>query len=252
MSVDFAPRDKSPAIKLGDFLFKYRNAVFPLLIVALFVAFRPIEWTFDGEPYEQSKNLVAIFVVLTGLGLRAAVIGLAYIKRGGVDKKVYADRLVSEGFFAACRNPLYLGNMIVYLGVFLMHGNPLLILLGTGLFLAIYSAIIAAEEHYLLGRFGEVYRDYMASVPRWAIRIAVLRTEMRRMRFDWRLVLAKDYSTVASASMALLAAEVLESVRAHEAADLSARAPIYAGLALLVGVATLGIRHWKKTRPRPA
>jgi len=251
MSADSPPRDKSFAIKLGDFLFKYRNAVFPFLIVTLFVAFRPIEWTFAGEPQEQLKNVIAILVVLAGLGLRAAVIGLAYIKRGGVDKKVYADRLVSEGFFAACRNPLYLGNMVVYLGIFLMHGNPLLILLGTGLFLVIYSAIIAAEEHYLLGKFGDVYRDYMASVPRWSIRIAVLRAEMRRMRFDWRLVLAKDYSTVASASMALLAAEVLENVRAHEAADLADRAPIYVGLALFVGVATLTVRHWKKSHPRP-
>ena len=91
-------------------------------------------------------------------------IGFRYIKRGGKDGRIFAQGLVTEGVFAHCRNPMYLGNLLVVLGLLGTAGNPVGLCAGGAFFLLAYGAIVAAEETYLLGRFGDEYRAYCAFV----------------------------------------------------------------------------------------
>ena len=125
---------------------------FPLAGLALFAAFRPL-------PVHGASGIASdaagIALVVLGQALRIAVVGLAYIKRGGMDKRVYADELVSGGLFAHCRNPLYAGNALILAGLLLVHGAWPVLLLGGCFFAVTYRAIVAAEERYLEGRFGE-------------------------------------------------------------------------------------------------
>jgi hypothetical protein len=62
-------------------------------------------------------------------------------------------------------------------------------------FLVAYTCIIAAEEQYLCGRFGEVYADYSRRVPRWLPTLRGLSSTLRSTRFDWLKVLRKEYGT---------------------------------------------------------
>lgn len=228
---------KNPAfIAYGDFLFKRRNLVFPIFLVCLFLAFPP-----NPAPL---LPWIGLACAVTGQLLRMAVIGFAYIKRGGLNKKVYADTLVTGGFFAACRNPLYVGNALILGGLLLMHGNPIVLIIGGAFFLVGYQAIIATEENFLQNKFGREYEDYCAGAPRWRIRIGRLPTALQGMAFNWRKVVYKDYSTVFSWGTQAMA---LCAYRGYSA---QGRAPIqwfYAmfGLAAL----TLMIRLVKKTFP---
>lgn len=119
-------------IAIGNFLFRFRNQLFPAIIVVLFLLMPPPALVLDNPLLTLAKDAVAILVILAGLALRATVVGYQYIQRGGLRKKVYAKDLVTEGMFGVCRNPLYVGNMLLYCGVFLLHGNPLLIVIGIG------------------------------------------------------------------------------------------------------------------------
>lgn len=201
---------KNWLVKTGDFLFKTRNFLFPALIVTLFFLRLPAYEYFDSFLLEEIKDWVAVAIVLLGLSLRAAVIGFRYIKRGGLNKKVYAEHLVTDGFFAVCRNPLYVGNLIIYAGVLLMYGSPLVMLLGAALFLFIYTAIVAAEEYFLTEKFGDAYRAYCRDVPRWWMRWSRLKAATSGMKFNAARVLAKDYTTIANAIIALLLIELVE------------------------------------------
>ena len=107
-------------VAIGNFLFRTRNWLFPLFILAVFIPFRPTDLLFGSGTV---KAAVAIAVVVLGLFIRASVVGFAYIKRGGLKKKVYADNLVTDGIFGVVRNPLYVGNVLIYIGVFIMHGH---------------------------------------------------------------------------------------------------------------------------------
>src|SRR5205814_7404454 len=88
-------------------------------------------------------------VASAGQMLRAATIGLEYIIRGGRKRQVYAEKLVQGGVFAHCRNPLYLGNFVILLGVGLASNSVLFLCIAIPFFAFAYWALIAAEENYL-------------------------------------------------------------------------------------------------------
>lgn len=229
-------RSNPQFIAYGDLLFKRRNAIFPIFLLCLFLAFPPL-------PHPQLP-WIGLTITVCGQLLRMAVIGFAYIKRGGLNKKVYADTLVTSGFFEACRNPLYVGNVLILGGLLLMHGNPIVIFIGSIFFLSAYQAIIATEENFLRNKFGEEYTHYCTKVPRWWIRFERLPTVFRSMEFNWRKVIYKDYSTIFSwgaQAIALLAYREYSSTRHASISWLYAL--------LLLGFVTLLIRLAKKRFP---
>lgn len=195
--------NKPLMVQLGNFFFKFRNRLFPLIIVALFALAPPPASLFGSEHLERLKDTLALAIALAGLAFRGWVIGFVYIKRGGMDKKVYAANLVTEGIFGLCRNPLYVGNMLIYIGVFLMHGNPWVTITGIALFFFIYQCIIAAEEFYLTDKFGAGYQDYCRDVSRWIPNFAKLKEATSGMGFNFRRVIIKDYSTIATTIITL-------------------------------------------------
>jgi protein-S-isoprenylcysteine O-methyltransferase Ste14 len=241
------PAEGSALVRWGNFFFKYRNGVFPLVLLALFVGFRPV-YPEGNERLDNWTDLLGLAIALAGQALRFAVIGYAYIKRGGKNKQVYAEHLVTDGFFRHSRNPLYLGNLIVLLGLFIIHGNPWVYALGVPFFLFAYSAIVAAEEAYLRGKFGEEYEEYCRQVNRWLPDFRGLRRTMNSMRFAWRRVVLKEYgSTFAwcAGALLLLAYDTLAYFQYEQ------RQAYLNGLAALLVAATanwLMIRWLKKSR----
>ena len=176
-------------IKIGNFFFRFRNYVFPLAILLVLIPSPPL------FPDGRLALALGLLVIVCGQGLRAMTIGLAYIKRGGREKRVYADGLVCDGLFAHCRNPLYVGNILMLLGFGVALNSRLCLVVGGACFLFIYSAIVRAEENFLRGKFGAAFEDYCRAVPRWRVRLAGLGATLRSMQFHWRRLLVKEYGT---------------------------------------------------------
>jgi len=242
-------------IRIGDFFFKYRNVFFPISLIALFVAFPPPNQYLGNETLEEFKDAVAIIVTLSGLFFRAAVIGFAYIKRGGINKKVYAENLVTEGFFGVCRNPLYVGNMLIYIGIFLFHGHPAVFLIGTVGYWLIYESIIAAEEFFLRGAFGPGYQAYCRDVPRWIPNFQRLERATKGIAFSFKRVLIKDYTTIANAVIALLLLELLEHLVAKPWSAFLHELPLLLTPVVVMATATGVIafskrKKWLRDSPR--
>lgn len=207
---------KTPIIRIGDFLFKFRNLLFPVFVIALCLWRVPVEDYAFAPGLEEWKDIVAILIVLAGLAIRATVIGFRYIQRGGKNKRVYAADLVTDGIFGLCRNPLYVGNLTICAGLMLMHGDPLVMIVGMAAFLFSYTAIVRAEEAFLLAKFGPAYEAYMRDVPRWLPKLGQFREATEGMSFNWSRVIAKDYTTFVSAAAALLIIEQWEEVFGDE------------------------------------
>ncbi|MGH7709849.1 MAG: methyltransferase family protein [Gemmatimonadaceae bacterium] len=211
MTSDHRQQPPTLLVRYGNFLFQRRNALFPIVLLALLIGLRPV-YLAGNERLDALRDVAGVLVALAGQVLRVAVIGYAYIIRGGKNSRIYAEDLVTGGFFAHCRNPLYAGNVLVLLGLFMIHNNPWLYVIGVPFFLTAYSAIVAAEEAYLRERFGLAYEVYMRDVPRWVPRLRGLRESVAGMRFNWRRVVLKEYgSTFAwtATAVALLASETL-------------------------------------------
>ena len=176
-------------IRIGNLLFHYRNALFPL-VYALFI--------FRSQPFTHNYRLaffLGFLVALAGQFLRAATIGLEYIIRGGRNRQVYAEGLVQGGMFAHCRNPLYVGNFLILLGLGIASNSLLFLSLGIPFFVFAYAAIIAAEEDYLRNKFGEEFTRYCARVNRLVPRFSGIGRTLTGMRFNWRRLITAEYGS---------------------------------------------------------
>jgi len=183
-------------ITIGNFFFKYRNFLFIFLYLALFIPSAPLftEATF-GPEYQLYPLIIGLFITVFGQLIRGVTIALAYIVRGGKDKKVHADDLVTEGIFKHCRNPLYVGNILMLVGVGILINSLLFTALFIPLFLFIYQAIVLAEENFLRGKFGEQFDAYCKKVSRWLINFNGIAGTVGSMKFNGKRWLTKEYNT---------------------------------------------------------
>lgn len=76
---------------------------------------------------------------------------------------------LAEGPYARTRNPMYVGELAVWLGWALWLGSPLVLLAALLLFIGM-QRVIRREERDLATQFGDDYRRYAAAVPRWILR----------------------------------------------------------------------------------
>jgi protein-S-isoprenylcysteine O-methyltransferase Ste14 len=85
--------------------------------------------------------------------------------------------LIVSGPFAYVRNPLYIGNILLYIGLGIMSFAvfPVLQIIALCFFLWQYHLIIDLEEKYLRDRFGEDYSDYVKNVSSITPRITPYR-----------------------------------------------------------------------------
>lgn len=187
-------RQPSLLVRYGNFLFKYRNGIFPLILIPLLLLLKPKQ-PFNNIVWGEWLNLAGLAIALLGQAIRVAVVGLAYIVRGGHDHKVHADDLVTGGIFSHCRNPLYVGNLLILLGLFVIHNNMWVYVLGIPFFLTAYISIVAAEEHFLADKFGVDYQRYCDKTNRWFPRLDGLTSTFKSMGFRWKRVVAKEYSS---------------------------------------------------------
>lgn len=235
------------AVHYGRWLFKHRNKVFTAFLLVLLLGLPPVTVAHDIT-LDRWADALGIAIAAAGQALRAAVIGLEYIKRGGVNKQPHADKLVTGGMFAHCRNPLYVGNLLILAGLFVMHNNPLVYLLGGAFYLSAYIAIVAAEEDYLRLKFGPEFDAYCLAVPRWSVRWTGLATTLSAMQMNWKRMVQKDYGTayfwMAGAAL-LLAEERLRSAATGYVGD-SVAVP----LAWLAALTALFFVVWRLKRAR--
>jgi len=184
-------------VQIGNFFFKYRNWLFIIFYALLFVPGVPQLFTEEkfGENYYWYPIIIGLIITVLGQVTRGATIGLAYIIRGGKDKKVYAEDLVTTGIFAHCRNPLYVGNILMIAGVGVLSNSLLYVAVMIPFFLFIWQAIVLAEENFLRNKFGEQFNNYCARVNRWIPNLSGISKTFSGMRFNWKRYIAKEHTT---------------------------------------------------------
>lgn len=118
-------------------------------------------------------SLVAGFLIaLVGESVRFW--GVAYAgSETRTTGRVGGTQLVTSGPYSFVRNPLYVGNVLVYLGVGIMSNalTPYLQVIAVLYFALQYSAIVSIEEKYLAENFSG-WNDYADKVPRFIPRLS--------------------------------------------------------------------------------
>lgn len=124
----------------------------------------PLPWPgLDDLP----ARVIGYGLGLAGLALMAW--GFLTLRRAGTTvlphKRV--DRLVTEGAFRFRRNPIYMGEVLVFLGLAQVTGNIWMAIMAPLFAVAILALAILPEERHLEARFGEAYLAYKGRTRRW-------------------------------------------------------------------------------------
>lgn len=75
--------------------------------------------------------------------------------------------LIIEGPYRFSRNPIYVAMMLVQIGIGFLLDDAWIIILSPASLIAVHFIAVRPEEAYLLDKFGESYRKYLASVRRY-------------------------------------------------------------------------------------
>ena len=78
-----------------------------------------------------------------------------------------ATSLQTKGIYSYSRNPMYIGVLLIYLGLTLQFGNWWTLILAPFLVAFITYRVIRPEERYLTRAFGDEYTNYQKQVRRW-------------------------------------------------------------------------------------
>ena len=108
-------------------------------------------------------------VAMLAVGLIMGLLAAGLFRRAGTDVKPWrtSTALVTDGPYRWTRNPMYLGMTLVYLGLALAADSLVAVLLLIPVVVIIQTQVIAREERYLEGKFGDEFRAYKARVRRW-------------------------------------------------------------------------------------
>jgi len=119
--------------------------------------------TIVSYPY----NLLGIIGIL--LGFKISFQGKNVFKRLGVLLRPgsKSDRLVVDGPFRYTRNPMYLGFVIMLVGISFILGSVSAFLAPVVFFLVIHFTFIPFEEKLMKKQFGKEYLEYKNRVRKW-------------------------------------------------------------------------------------
>ena len=134
--------------------------------------------------------IVGAIVVVTGEGIRLAGVAAAGTVTRRRSRTV--QRLVTYGVFAWVRNPLYVGNFLIWMGFTIISGVYWFLPLAIVIFAFEYSLIVRYEEGVLESIFGAEYLAYKRSTPRWFPRPPAARVEGTH---DWPEAWRSEVST---------------------------------------------------------
>jgi protein-S-isoprenylcysteine O-methyltransferase Ste14 len=128
------------------------NAVFlPMIVSFVYAVFLPLQrdtiWLYSGL-------LISLFGMVFTI---VAVLNFASSPK---------DEVITKGLYRFSRNPMYIGLLLLQIGLGIACSSWLYLLL-TLVLMIMLNAVLSSEERYCLYRYGDDYRKYMNSTPRW-------------------------------------------------------------------------------------
>lgn len=134
------------------------------LVVALEFVF-PLGWLPPALTLATALPGSVLFVFAGALGIS----GIVAFRRAGTNIEPYKPALVlvHDGPYRFTRNPMYLGLITLHLAITLLAGLDWGLILMPFFALTLHFGVVLREEAYLMGKFGQPYRDFLARTRRW-------------------------------------------------------------------------------------
>lgn len=190
-------QDPDTIVRVGGWLFRKRTSI-PLPIVAALL-FVPPRAADAGLSWLVPAGFVG---VLAGELIR--MWGVHHIGSVSRTRSERLGPLIDSGPFAMVRNPLYVGNILLWLGFAVSARLPWLAPVVLLLLALEYHAIVRWEERLLETRIGDSYRHYLTRVPRWIPNFAGRSSSSHEAAFSWTQTLYSERGTLIAIAVGYL------------------------------------------------
>ncbi|RAI44941.1 methyltransferase family protein [Rhodoplanes roseus] len=112
---------------------------------------------------------LVVAALLAAAGVALAVAGERRFAKAGTDPLPWrpASALVTTGIYRFMRNPMYVGLILLMLGIAVGFASLWLLVLLPACALLLHAGVVVREERYLERKFGDDYRRFVARVPRY-------------------------------------------------------------------------------------
>ena len=184
----------SSSMEIRNFFFKNRSFT-PIPIALTIIYF--------AQPENDHVLLGALFLLI---GELTRMWSVSYAGGETRTTKVGAPSLCTAGPYGYVRNPIYVGNMLMYIGIVLLAGspNPLLMALTTLAFFVIqYSLIVSLEEEKLSDLFGDEYSEYQKNVSAILPRFTRWKTNDNRKPLSFMKLIKTEKRTLQNVAFIL-------------------------------------------------
>ena len=180
--------DEVSVVRFGRWIFRNRGWLpIPVVLYALHET-RPLGVT------------TGLGITMMFLGQSIRFWGVAHMGPGARDREANVRKLIYTGPYELSRNPLYIGNIIIFVGLGLATGGFKLAGLFLLMFVVYFNLMVRYEEYFLERRLGEIYRSYLNRVPRWLGESAPVHAATPRGTLDdrARMTLRLERTTMAT------------------------------------------------------
>lgn len=197
----------------GNFLFRWRSFVPLVLLIpgAMALADSALFENKYGDFIEECWVIIGLVIAILGLAIRWITVGFVPGSTSGRNTKSQrADVLNTDGMYSIVRNPLYLGNFLAILGVLISLKVWWFVLIGILAYWIYIERVIAAEEEYLIEKFGDEYRQWAYQTPIFIPKIQLWRSP--ELLFSYKTVLKREYNGVMAVAAAFFITEFVIDV----------------------------------------
>jgi protein-S-isoprenylcysteine O-methyltransferase Ste14 len=162
--VNLAKKEHTPRARLAAMALE--SVFFVIIIPVLIASSASAPLASLLSPGRLIRTLIGSVISILGLGLALWTVREQFTKGRGTPVPVMAtQKLLRDGPYSLCRNPMVLGTVVFYFGIASSVGGivPLVIVAGILTFLIAWIKFV--EEKEMAARFGDEYRDYKMSAP---------------------------------------------------------------------------------------
>lgn len=134
----------------------------------LLQAWWPLPWPLPGS-WGQPLFIAGAVLFIAGLAADLGTMLLFVRRSANILPHRPATRLITDGPFRFSRNPIYTGNTLMLAGAGLAFSALWLLLAAAAAAIATHYLAVLREEAHLDAKFGEEWRAYAATTPRWLL-----------------------------------------------------------------------------------
>ncbi len=182
-------------IRVGNWLFRHRSYL-PVFMFLLY--FYGLNQDLSSNIF-QNKYWVIFCFFISFLGQLIRILTVGKVPNGTSGRNTKNQRatvLNKTGVYSTVRHPLYLGNYLIWLGLFLLIPILWVQILFSLSYWIYYERIMIAEENFLEEKFGNDYTAWAKSTPAFLPNLA--KYKKNKLKYNFKNILRREYTSLSA------------------------------------------------------